>query len=198
MTLFAVLCMASCNGSYVHSKEELQAYVLNPDNRLVHEYTQGDLTVKIMYRPKDLVVQQQVTTGSLSEIDSLRELLKDYEYFVVSISGSGKEVESYYMERNASRYGALTQYLSTGLADDISANVCGESIQVHEAHYVPHFGSSKSTSVLLVFKELYKGDRDDTAIVFSDSFFGLGTHEFSFDIDKIQKIPQLHTESFTL
>lgn len=196
--MIALFSLASCGTSHVQTKEELQSFVQDPKNGLIQEYKQGDFTIKVQYRPKDLIIYQQTVSGKESEIDSLRIALKDYEYFIFSISGAGKEIESYYMERNVSRYGALNQYLTMGLADDIQSRSDNTAVELHDAQYVPHYGSSRATSVLLVFKDLLDKNQDDIRVVFNDSFFGLGTTEFVFEGNKIRKIPQLYTPSFTL
>lgn len=182
-------CLLSCRQK-IATTGELIGYVENPENGLVKEVVRGEYKIKIQYRPKDLMIFQQVATGY--EIDSLRAELAQYEYFVLSIAVDNKEVETYYLAQKPDQHKALIEYLNTLIGGNIYAVTDdGRKIPVYAVQYVPKFGASQATQILLIFDKVLDTNSDEITVVIADSFLGIGSTDFLFETKHILNTPKL-------
>ena len=165
-------------------------YVLNPENGLSTSHDKEGVKLQVHYRPKDLIIQQNLNQRSKAEIDSLRNALSHYEYFILGLSREGREIETAYAGDQV-KYNSVVQYLNAGITENIHLINERDTVDLYEALYIPHFGSSNTTSMLLIFKEGFAKDDDQIKIVFDDPVFGTGKTEFAFEVNKLRHAPNL-------
>lgn len=183
-----VAALASCsNGVRSLERNELMRYASDTPNGLTVATVKDGFQLKMMYKPKDLILDQNLTRPSSQSLDSLRAVLKEYDYFILQLSKDGREIEHYV----ADNQNALNQYLNSAIGNDLFLVAGNDTTYIDQTVYAPSFGSSTHTSVLIIFKsDLNERDHDFT-IVFNDSFFRSGHSSFEFDIDNIKRIPYL-------
>jgi hypothetical protein len=192
ITQIIILCLLTACGQKQQtlSQEELKAYVLNPENGLSKTITKEGVKLFMQYKPKDLIIRQNLNTNNKTEIDSLRKALAGYEYFVLGLSKNEREIEGAYAG-NAAKYASVVQYLSSGISENIHLISNKDTVDIYETLYVPGYGSSGATSVLLIFKEGYTKEDDEIKIVLDDYAFGTGKTEFAFDVNVLTHAPNL-------
>ena len=180
--------MVSCNGLDAVSSEELHAYVLNPKNGLMKSLSDGDIRVDLVYRPKDLVVEQEAD-GDTGRREEAERNLDSLDYFILQVSRNGNEIENEHAG-NPDKFSKIIGHLSSSIAADIYL--------LKERKFYPEssilargYGMSGATSVLLVFKTALSKQKDSFTIIFDDSFLGIGRKEFQFECDDIHDAPRL-------
>jgi hypothetical protein len=189
MILLAIVTVA-CDGRQQLSLSELKTYPLDPANGLVQTVGNNGFNFEMIYRPKDLIIEQNVGIQRGPLWDSLAAQLKTYDYFVLRISRDRKEVETFFAGDPAS-YSGVVNYLNGAIANDITMYVGDETMPVSDALFAPSYGMSDASSIMLTFNSNLLDRKSDFTIVFEDSKFGTGRHEFSFEFASIDEIPQL-------
>jgi hypothetical protein len=190
-TIFLLAFLLACGQKQlILSQEELMKHVLNPENGLSASIDKEGVKLVMHYRPKDLIIHQNLSQSNRTEIDSLRKALADYEYFILGLSKEGREIESSYASDPA-RYNSVIQYLNSGITENIHMINERDTVDLYEALYIPHFGSSNTTSMLLIFKEGFVKDDDQIKIVFDDPIFGTGKTAFAFEVNNLTHAPNL-------
>lgn len=177
-------------GDRIVSVDELRAYSLNESNGLLQRVDNGNSVVEVIYHPKDLVFIQEISGRSLSkeQFDSIRNGIQVYDYFLLKLSKNGQEiVNSYTNDRIA--YNKAINYLSYGISADIVLVNNNESIDVEDFSYSQTFGSSSSSTLLVVFKSSLQDRLGRVLFIFNDNFFNTGVSEFQFKTEDIRAIP---------
>jgi hypothetical protein len=189
--IFLLVFLAACGQKQLTlSQEELMKYVLNPENGLSTTIDKEGVKLQVHYRPKDLIVLQNLTQSSKAEIDSIRNSLSEYDYFILGLSRDGREIETAYAGDQA-KYTSVVQYLGAGVSENIHLINERDTVALYEALYIPHYGSSNMTSILLIFKGGVVKDDDRIKIVFDDPVFGTGKTEFDFEVNKLTRAPNI-------
>lgn len=163
---------------------------MDPTNGLIQTAGDNNFNFEVIYRPKDLIIEQNVGDHQGAMWDSMAAQLRTYDYFIMRISKSKKEVETFFAGDPAS-YMKVMNYLNGVIANDIFMIVDNETVRVSDALFAPAYGMSEASSVLITFNSNLAGRKADFKIVFMDSQFGTGRHEFSFEFASIQAIPKL-------
>jgi hypothetical protein len=135
-------------------EDELKKYLMNPEHGTVKESDDGTVKTKVIYRPSDLLVVQQLKGVVGISKDSLKNIKKNFDgflYFILSLSSNNGEVilndmadEQLYAKRinHFSFEMKKHVYLITSEKDTIPAA---------DFNYPRMFGSTKSTSMLFSF-----------------------------------------------
>lgn len=175
------------------TKEELVQYILNPENNLIKTEQRNGFDVQVLYRPNDLIAEQMTVAGTQPEWDSLSQALSPYRYFIVKLSKDNRELETH-AASSPELHLKLIEYLNGGIAQDFTAIAGKDTLEVDQVVYTPFFGSANQTSFMLVFNT---SDSKPSAIalIYNDSFFGLGRFEFEFEHTDLNRIPRLTLNS---
>jgi hypothetical protein len=187
--IFSALLLLSCNPKPL-SREALNAYVLDVENGLRKIIEKNGVKLDLSYRPKDLVIAQEVASNDPDQWKAVSLRLDSLDYFILRLSRNGKEIETSYAGVPAA-YTSVISYLSDGIAHDIQLKVQGQVIPLESVAFVPSFGSSNTTSLLLIFKSNLKTRSGDILLIFNDQKFGTGLNEFSFENQPVKNVPGL-------
>lgn len=187
----------SCNESVpvVNSPEELHAFVNDPTNGLKKEKEIGSVELTLSSRPNDLVVQQFLRGDKSANIDSLRNRLNQYLYFVLDISNEGKDVLS--SQRGSASYMETLSNISFNLRKYIYLKSGKSESELIDFNFPRLYGMSTSTSVLLVFKA-QEIKEEEFEIVVDDLGLGIGRQRFQFDQKDIKNTPKLDFATQTI
>lgn len=186
------LSLLACTKDRI-TADQLRAYMLDEKNGLIKSKLNGRITVKAQYKPKDLVLLQEMGGSTaeekwqhaVSRFDSL-------DYFVLSFSNEDKELENQYAA-NQDKLSSIVSYLGGGMSKDLLLITGRDTINVLDIGYARTYGSLTASSALLVFKS-YIGKRDDlkdVRLIFSDEEIGVGYCEFVFKANDLHDIPEL-------
>lgn len=187
--LGVVILLASCSQKKEIPLQELKAYPSNPESGLWKIYEEGDIKIEMQYKPKDLIIEQNGGLTGSAVWDSVAKELCSYDYFVMRISKNNKEFESNYAGDPS--YVNIVNYLSTSMAKDIWLAIGREEIKPTDVMFVPSYGMSHASTVMLVFQSNLYNRKEDFKVVFNDSALGTGRHEFPFKFDALEDIPAL-------
>lgn len=188
-SLVLLLLLASCGKQKV-SLAELKKYAVDPTNGLVQTINHNEYFFEVIYRPKDLITEQNAGTGHGSSWDSTAAQLSDYDYFVFKISKNKNELEANFAG-NPLAYSQVVNYLNGGIARDIFLIVDDETINAQDALFSPAYGTATFSSILVTFNSALAFRKRDFEIVFEDTQFATGRHVFSFDFASLDAIPEL-------
>jgi hypothetical protein len=192
--LILSVTVISCKTADSVSMEELKSFVLEPGHGLNQSVTRNEIRLEVTYRPKDLVIVQDVGTENKTKWVETKAQLDSLDYFVLKISRQGEEVQNT-LAGDQVKFNSAISYLSSGIENDIFMTMEeGEVVRMESSSFVPTFGISNGTTVLLVFKSYLDKRARDFSIIFRDSMFGTGSSEFRFAGSDITNVPSLQTQ----
>lgn len=174
-----------CNSNDYLTVDEFRKYQVNPKNGLLKLIKKGDLTIRAIYKPRNILFLDR-GIDEQNEINDFNQL----QYFIINISDHEKEVEGRFV-RNSSAYKDLIAYLSSGMSSDVILKIGSEIIHPVDMRYTPSYGTLNGTSVLFVFRDTISAGNEDLIVEFNDTVFGVGKIEFEFDMDDIKRIPKI-------
>lgn len=192
LALFSALACASCEVSEFGSIEELHSYVLSPSSGLNATQGTDGLAVSVYYRPSDMIVYEMLDEGSKhdSAVDSLRERIHNYYYFIASFSRNSKEILN--PAEGLSAYSEILQTLSFRMHDyAMLVTSRRDTISLADFMMDRTYGLSASTDVLLVFARERLKECDWVELVILELGLKSGTLRFRFDREKLDKAPGL-------
>jgi len=180
--------MVSCKNE-VSSIKDLQLYIHNSENGLHKVKSRKDLKLEAFYRPRALVLEQQLQgVSDENESARIKQMVDSLDYFVLHISRNDHELERDYASNPANQY-EVQQYLSREIARDLAIISNDEIFRPIDIAYIPMFGASSATSVLVIFGGNVSERSGNLKFCFHDTRFGTGMHEFVFDTDDIRIYP---------
>lgn len=179
----------SC-GKEQMSREALNVYVLDASHGLKKTIQKGSITIEVVYRPKDLIIAQEVGLNDAGLWTETAKRLDSLDYFILRLSENGKEIESNYAA-DPSRFTQVTGYLSGAISQDIHLRVEDTTIPVETVAFIPAFGTSTATSMLMVFKSDLLRKDGTASVIFDDKMLGTGYNQFDFDMNHIKDVPLL-------
>src|SRR5688500_2191050 len=77
------------------NETELNKFILEEENGLSKTVEVNAKSVRVSYRPLDLIIKPEVKAAGLKEEEKIRELSENYEqylYFVLAFSAAGQEI----------------------------------------------------------------------------------------------------------
>jgi hypothetical protein len=185
-----LLVLLVCIGcGKVATKQELQQYLRADENGLIHRRETAGTLIEIIYKPKDLVIAQEVGSDGKRWSEIEREL-DSLDYFVLKLSRNNQEIENS-LAGDPGRFTRAVSYLAGEMSADVSLQIEGEKLDVEDMIYVQTFGSASGSNILFVFKSALEKRDEDFSFVFDDAMFGTGRSQFDFEIEKINDIPKL-------
>ena len=180
----------SCSGKRSLTEAELKLFVQNPENGLIKKIEKNGTLIEMVYRPKELIVAQEVGFQDPVKWKEEMNKLDSIEYFILKLSRNNDEIENSYAS-NSDRYNAVLNYLNGPVSNDIHINIDDQKIKAQFAIFSPSFGSSTATSVMLQFKYDLDETGESFEIIFDDGVIGLGRCVFTFQGSEIREIPKL-------
>lgn len=185
IVVLIIVLVYSCNHISFENQTEMMNYLKDQSNGFVQHKTINKVDFNLMYRPTDLMVNQEVRSNNFKSkkiVDSLRDKYSNYIYFNLSISKNNKELLSV-IPRNTNEFSVLSNKLSFDMGDNVFLYTKEkDTLEMIDYIYPKMYGASNSTKMLFVF------DRNDLKLNkqdlnFSIKDFGLGTGEVNFKID---------------
>jgi hypothetical protein len=190
--LSTIIALGSSCNSYM-SQEQLVKYITNPKHGLVQEKSIAGINMKVVYRPSDFLVQQELMTDTIIDKQKLEKLQQTYGkniYFLLSVSRSGQEVLTG-LAGDAQQFSEMVSKLSFGMGENVLlVSSENDTIPMLDYIYPRMYGMSQSTDILFAFeKKNIKADY----LEFKMKEFGLQTGDvnFRFRVKDILKTPKL-------
>lgn len=188
LSISSVMLLTACDVHHAVSSDELKAYALNAENGLIKSITDSDVAMELVYRPKDLVLEQEAD-GDLERWKEAAQKLDSLDYFVLRLSRNGEEIENTYAG-NPDKFSQVISYLSASIAENIYLQK-EKKYYPESAILIRSYGMAGATSVLVVFKTCLYQQEGSFSVVFDDPLFGTGQNEFPFRCIDIKKTPRL-------
>jgi hypothetical protein len=190
LNLVVLFTLFGCT-PYELTREDLHDFIADPSNGLSKSVNAGDYTITCAYQPADLVFSNELATENHlgQKRDSLMKAYQRVYYFRLSISRRDKSIEQFFAQ-TPERLAELTSYLSSTIGKDLQMQSGGSTTNLVDFVYVPFYGSSSTTQILLAF-ELKQGISEEIKIIYQDSFVGFGRTEFLFKAEDLRKTPLL-------
>lgn len=192
----AVVCsllLYSCNKTF-DSEQELITYVLEESNGYVQHKTVNGVDFTLMYRPTDLLVNQELgdENPKKAEIDALRDKYGKYMYFNLSMSKNEKELLSV-APKNRNEFGAMVNQLAFGMHEKVHLfNQTKDTLELIDFIYPRMYGMSRSTTIMFVYpRDKEKLQNDILNFIIQDLGLYTGEVKFKIETEKINNEPQL-------
>lgn len=184
--------LISCSAPDYLSGSELHRYLAEEGNGLSQSVTTGPVTMKVTYRPQDLLVWQEIEgVTDTAQIRSAFDRYQDYLYFLLQLS-AGEQDALYGTSRDQADFSEKLQTLSFRMAQHVHLTTSEQdTVPLADAYYSRTFGLSSSSDVLLVFnrKDI---DQDEWIAINSNEFgFRTGRRTFRFAMKQLNDAPRL-------
>ncbi len=190
LSVFLGIMLYGCGTPEFLTKEELQAYVMEPEHGLVQEKKVGSLKLQVIYRPTDLLVAQEMNLEQdTAQVKTLRKKYEKYAYFILKLSAQNKD--ALHQNKSFSEFSDLLQTLAYRMNDYVELTSSEQdTIPVGDYTYPRMYGYATS-SLLFAFSK--KEFENDEWIQFNLKEFGLGSgiHKFRFNKEDIERVPAL-------
>lgn len=178
--------------------EGIQDYINNPIHNLSQTAIHGNCTIKLSYKPYQLMAFQDLKVHrnfNRAAFDSLETLYSDNLYFILSLSCDDKE----FIQQAAGSRNNFTRQLNTlafGMQEYVRLIVDAEdTIPLADGIMTNMFGYAESNDILLVFVNQHT-DVTDLKVIVEGSKFGLFDHTYPFTKKDIKKIPISYNKLF--
>jgi len=194
LTLLLLIVFSSCTPSTVKTEQELLTYIRDEDNGLYKKQNKNGVDIELMYRPTDLIVQQELQgkeSSSPEDIQKLEDQYGKYAYFVLSFSQNDREALyarsadygdfSEKLQRIAFRMNEYT-YMSTDQQD---------TVYLSDFYYPRLNGMGMATQVLLAFEREQIEQGETATLHVKDLGFGTGRVNFKIKKKDMERVPRL-------
>lgn len=172
--------------------EELQSYVIDPDHGLKKSIEVNGFRVDVTYRPRDLMVAQElraIKDADTSVISKLRRQYEPYHYFVLSLSHNDKEVLNQLGDRQL--YSDMLQRLAFQMRDYTAMTIGGDTLDVSDYQMDRTYGQSASNNILFAFPKAGAISNSDIRFHLKEFGLGIGTQVFVFNPSDIEAAPNV-------
>ncbi|MBN1183846.1 MAG: hypothetical protein JXB49_16255 [Bacteroidales bacterium] len=191
IALVFLLFLASCNQYLPH--ENLVSYINDPKHGLVQEKISNGYTIKLTYKPSELIAWQEIQILGNSSKERINEILSRYDdqyYFVLSFSHEGKEILGKAQDMNW--FNQILSQLSFNMQENVSLIVEEkDTLQVIDYSLSRTFGMASSSDVLLSFKRIDYEYNKTLVLQLKEMGLNTGNMWFHFKTKDINKIPKL-------
>jgi len=186
LNIFAsgVFCFTSCKKK-ITNKQDLIAYISEPQNGLQKIQQIGDIKVAITYRPGQLTWDKNITSKTASkEKDSL---YNNQLFFVLSMSAKNKEL---LRQLEFSKYSEMVQVLAFRMKEFVSATPDNaKSVEPLSCVFQQTYGMGSANNVLIIFDRKELLSARDLKIGIKEFGLQTGNLEFEFKTDDIKSLP---------
>ncbi|MEW7292969.1 hypothetical protein [Aquimarina sp. 2304DJ70-9] len=182
VTLIGLLLMTACSTKTFDTSEKLMSYIQQPENEYVHTKTVNGVDFSILYKPTDLLVDQELTDEvEASKVDSLRNKYGKYMYFTLSMSKNNQELLSN-VAGNKQQFGAMVNELAFGMEQKVHLYTPQkDTIAMADYIYPRMYGMSGATTMLLVYPKEENMEKEEYINITIEDL-GFYTGEVKFKI----------------
>jgi hypothetical protein len=188
------ISLTSCGKKAFDTEKELWAYVQDKDNGYTQNKTINGVEYSVVYKPTDLLVQQELgTTYTSEQVDSLRSKYHKYMYFTLSLSKNNQELLTNVVG-DKNRFGAMVNQLAFGMGEKVHLiSEKRDSIPLADYVYPRMYGMGGVTSMLFVYPREEKLLASDFfSFTIEDIGFATGEVGFRMQTKPIKNEPQLN------
>ena len=194
MSLCYITLTTSCTQKTFSNESELLAYVKEPENGYLQSKTINGVAYNLMYRPTDLLVNQELGTNKATDsmVSALRKKYKKYLYFNLSMSQNNQELLNA-KAGNRNEFGAMVNQLAFGMNEKVHLYTKSkDTLEMADFIYPRMYGMSKATTIMFVYPRDNKALKE-AALNFTIEDLGFYTGEVKFKIDpkQLNDEPQL-------
>ena len=192
---FLGILIIGCQGHKTfNTEDDLTMYLHEESNGYTQHKTINGVEYTLLYRPTDLLVNQELGDASASaeQISAYREKYKNYLYFNLSMSKNNKELLSV-APKNQNEFGAMVNQLAFGMDQKVHLfTQSKDTLEMADFIYPRMYGMSRATTIMFVFPRETEPLNEDY-LNFTIEDLGLYTGEVKFKIDtkKIKNEPKL-------
>lgn len=169
------------------------AYLNAPANGLMQTDTSHSIDLTCAFKPTDLLVHQEAcgtgTDAGLS-VDSAKALFRNNIYVTLSFAKNGQEVENAFLH-DEPVHNACLSYLTHYVYQDVTLCTATDTIPATASTYARQYGSTRASTVLVVFTKGSTDLRNGFDILYRGDKFNLGTLRFPFTAQALGNIPPL-------
>jgi hypothetical protein len=183
-----LVLLGSCNPPSL-TKEQLKAYVLDAENGLHQVAASNGIKMEVLYRPLELVAEQNVDLKQKGEFEAELKRLDSLDFFIIKLSRDGQEIENQYA--GTDRYMRVTNYLNGEMGNDLQMIVGNQTYSPEGVVFAPSFGGADGSSVLVTFKTKLKNASGPFVLLFNDAMLGMGRMELTFQTKAVRNCPTL-------
>jgi hypothetical protein len=190
----AVLLFTACESKPKKlSQDELTKYIQNRDNGLIKKRESKGVVTTVTYKPKGLLVLQELSASDNKDSISIPSLEKKYGsayYFTLNFSKNNKEA---IREMGGfSGYSNMLQTLAFHMQEYVTLTTSlKDTIPLASFYFDQTNGLSQSSSVLLAFLNEKANKAEVVDINVSECGFGTGNLKFSFRRQDLEAVPAL-------
>ena len=187
-----LLLLVGCAAPEYLNEQELQAFISEESNKLARSKTIGELKMRVMYRPNDFLIWQEVEGESdTSKIREAFDRYEDYLYFMMQLSTEQKDA-LYGLSGNQIEFNDRLQTLSFRMNQYVNLTTSNrDTIPVADFYYSRMFGLAKSNDILFVFNRAEIGDSEWVSFNTKEFGFRSGRQSFRFAINDLNGTPKL-------
>ena len=193
VTYMLVMIIYSCGQPEFDTEQELQNYINNTENGYVQHKTVNGIDYSLMYRPTDLLVQQELGTSNKEQnkVDSLRTKYNKYMYFNLSMSKNGQELLST-APKNRNEFGAMVNQLAFGMGEKVHLfTQSKDTLELADFIYPRMYGMSRATTIMFVYPREELNNNESLNFTIEDLGLYTGEVKFKIDSEKLNNEPQL-------
>lgn len=194
VAILTVVLVTACHESAkVVSKDDLIRYISNTDNELVKEHEVSGIEARLRYQPASLLVAQELQGTESSNQQVITALKKKYSgklYFLLKYSKQGKEaireLGSY------QRYSDMVTVLSFEMTRFVNLTTPQrDTIALADYIFDQTYGMGDANVILLAFNSEKLKGKNEFSVNVGECGFGTGPLSFKFQIEDLERVPQL-------
>jgi hypothetical protein len=176
------------------SEVKLDEYISNTKHGLVQEKVINNVSVRVLYKPPDLLAKLEVQSMQNPTKEKINEIMERYQgnyYFLLSVSPRGNEILS--SAANRQWFSNMVSRLCFEMENFVKLiSESQDTLKLITYCYPRMYGMSSSTDILFVFKQDTQLKNTDI-LTFKLMEFGLltGDIKFRFRLKDIINAPKL-------
>lgn len=181
--------MCACNTGTV-TKKELIDYINRPKNGLVKTYNKAGLSIKVNYKPSELLVLQELeatTNYDKSTLEKLEGKYNRYYYFNIAMAVNNNDL------MNQSSTEAL-KLLAFSMEKNVQLITSNNDTILPTDYIAPNmYGITKNTSFLFAFdnKKIIERNPEHLTVSIRDALANKQELKFEFKNNDLTTIPTL-------
>lgn len=191
--LLLILLLMGCSSPVYLSPEELNKYILDPDNGLIQKSEINGYSIQVYNKPTDLWVEQDIIGEhpNAADIKALRSKYNHYYYFIVDLSRDNKEALQ--VNGNMGRFSELVQTLSFRMGSYANMTTAKQdTIPLGDFILNRTFGLSSATSLLFVFNKEKAANVEWVQFNLNEFGLGVGNQRFRFKTKDLEEAPEIN------
>lgn len=196
LLLLPIVLLTSCSSKTFDTEEALWEYVKDKNNGYIHHKTVKGVAYSLMYRPTDVLVNQELSDKYNNRIvDSLRKKYKEYMYFNLSMSKNNKELLSN-VAGNKNQFGSMVNELAFGMEQKVHVYTPKkDTLAMLDFIYPRMYGMSNATTIMFVYPRDEKYLKDEYInLTVQDLGFYTGDVTFKIPTEALKNEPELKFE----